>query len=119
MIGVGVGKTPSARLRSEWQTPQWVTRTRTWPARGGSISISLHSASGRPAASSTAALILRGSFVVGSLNKRNATLRQAPITRVDLLPRLGVHVNAARYPNICRWFEADAARPSVPESSHS
>jgi glutathione S-transferase len=40
-------------------------------------------------------------------------------TRVDLLPRLGVHVNAARYPNICRWFEAVAARPSVPESSHS
>ena len=28
-MGSGLGKVPSAMLRSEWQIPQWATRTRT------------------------------------------------------------------------------------------
>src|SRR5262245_52206395 len=63
MIGVGQGNTPSARLRSEWHTPQWVTRTCTCPLRGGSMSTSSRIANGWPAASRTAAFILRSLHV--------------------------------------------------------
>lgn len=38
-------------------------------------------------------------------------------TRVDLLPRLGVELPPARYPNLRRWFETIAARPSTREPS--
>lgn len=34
-------------------------------------------------------------------------------TRIDVLPRLGVPLEPARYPNIRRWFDGVAARPSV------
>jgi glutathione S-transferase len=34
-------------------------------------------------------------------------------TRIDLLPRLGVALPPARYPNITRWAATIAARPSV------
>jgi glutathione S-transferase len=40
-------------------------------------------------------------------------------TRVDLLPRLGVLLDAARYPHIRRWLNAIAARPSVSDGAHS
>ena len=36
-------------------------------------------------------------------------------TRIDLLPRLGVPLAPTRHPNIARWFDAIAARPSVAE----
>src|SRR5262245_8706704 len=57
MIGVGAGKTPSARLRSEWHTPQWRTRTRTCPGPGSAMVTSSRTTSGSAAASSTAARI--------------------------------------------------------------
>jgi glutathione S-transferase len=36
-------------------------------------------------------------------------------TRVDVLPRLGVPLPPARYPNLTRWFAMVAARPSIAE----
>jgi glutathione S-transferase len=38
-------------------------------------------------------------------------------TRVDLLPRLGIELSAARYPHLMRWHTVLAARPSIAEDS--
>jgi glutathione S-transferase len=58
------------------------------------------------------ARLARRSYLVGE----TCTMADlAWFTRVDLLPGLGVPVNAARYPHIRRWFEAIAVRPSVSE----
>src|SRR5215468_3677034 len=59
MTGVGAGNTPSAMLRSEWQTPQCRTCTRTWPGRGSAMVTSSCRTSGFPACSRTAARMAR------------------------------------------------------------
>src|SRR5690606_18727333 len=80
--GTGIGRAPSTTDRSEWHTPQSVTRTSTSPARGSSRSTSPTARS--PTASNTAARIAdMGRDATGHRRGAGPAPRRSPGRRSD------------------------------------
>ena len=65
---------PSMIVMSEWQMPQWVTSTSTWPADGAAISMSSRSSSVSAPSVSTAARMV----FLRWLMDRTVTIRSQP-----------------------------------------
>src|SRR5437588_749730 len=87
MAGTGKGIDPSARWRSEWQTPQWATRTWTCRGPGPSTSTSSTTAMSWPGASSSAALMAAPAGACSAqLGQREGEAEAAPLWLVGLVP---------------------------------